>query len=242
MKKPIMIAFDYGQTIIDEHPIDFVKGTAEVMKYARVNKFNKTPEEVQQVATLMKKELGNYTTGIEFGNYGEINNIAFQAYLYESQGIELSIPYEEAELIYWDSVSEGKPAPEIEELLAYLDEVGIRTAVLSNNAYGYESLASRIHRILPNHHFEFIISTKDYLYRKPNKRIFDLMLMKADLKAEDVWYAGDSLINDVYGSRNAGLTPIWYTGATMDWKPTDEECIHIKEWHECIELLKGLSV
>ena len=42
MKKPVMIAFDYGQTIIDEHPVDFVRGTAEVMKYAVVNKFNKT--------------------------------------------------------------------------------------------------------------------------------------------------------------------------------------------------------
>ncbi|GAA6426049.1 HAD family hydrolase [Dielma fastidiosa] len=241
MKKPVMIAFDYGQTIIDEHPVDFVRGTAEVMKYAAVNKFNKTPEEIQSISAQLKKELGNFKPGHDFGDYGEISNLAFQAFLYESQGIELSISYEEAELIFWDSAAWGKAAPGIEELLAYLHDNGIRTAVLSNNAYGQKALSSRINRILPNHHFEFILSTKDYLFRKPNRHIYELLLMKADLQAADVWYAGDSLINDVDGSRNAGLMPIWYTGASEKWEQTDRECLHIKHWHDLIDYLKELQ-
>lgn len=233
-----MIAFDYGQTIIDEHPVDFVKGTAEVMKYAVVNKYGKTPEEIQQLSAQLKSELGNCKPGLTFGDYGEIDNIAFQAYLYESQGIELSISYEEAELIFWDGASMGKPAEGIVELLDYLKQENIRTAVLSNNAYGQESLIKRINRILPEHHFEFILSTKDYLFRKPNHRIYELMLEKAGLKAEDVWYAGDNLFNDVYGSRNAGMFPLWYTGATKSWCETDEDCLHIKHWQDLIDYLK----
>lgn len=238
MKKPVMIAFDYGQTIIDEHPVDFVKGTAEVMKYAVVNKYGKTPEGIQQLSAQLKSELGNCKPGLTFGDYGEIDNIAFQAYLYESQGIELSISYEEAELIFWDGASMGKPAEGIVELLDYLKQENIRTAVLSNNAYGQPSLIKRINRILPEHHFEFILSTKDYLFRKPNHRIYELMLEKAGLKAEDVWYAGDNLINDVYGSRNAGMFPLWYTGATENWLETDEDCLHIKHWQDLIDYLK----
>lgn len=238
MKKPVMIAFDYGQTIIDEHPVDFLKGIVEVMKYAKVNKYNKTAEDIHRLFIQLRSELGNCQPGKDFGDYGEISNIAFQAFLYESQGIELSITYEEAEILFWDSASKGKPAEGIMELLEYLKQANIRTAVLSNNAYGQKSLIQRINRILPEHHFEFILSTKDYLFRKPNHRIYELMLEKAGLNAEDVWYAGDNLINDVEGSRNVGMVPIWYTGATENWIETYEKCIHIKHWHDLIDYLK----
>ena len=38
MKKPQMILFDYGQTLVNEASFDGVKGTAAVMKYAVANK------------------------------------------------------------------------------------------------------------------------------------------------------------------------------------------------------------
>ena len=41
MKKPKMIMFDYGQTLINEQKFDGVKGTAAVMEYAAENKYGK---------------------------------------------------------------------------------------------------------------------------------------------------------------------------------------------------------
>ena len=35
-----------------------------------------------------------------------------------------------------------------------------------------------------------IITSSNYMFRKPNKRIFDLALEKAELTPEDVWYIG----------------------------------------------------
>ena len=66
------------------------------------------------------------------------------------------------------------------------------------------------------------------MFRKPNKRIFDLALEKAGLQAGEVWYIGDQYECDVKGSLNAGLTPVWYTGAidlpyTMEGEPSMEE-------------------
>lgn len=48
IKKPKMILFDYGQTLVNEQKFDGVKGTAAVLKYAKRNKYHKTAEEVQE--------------------------------------------------------------------------------------------------------------------------------------------------------------------------------------------------
>ena len=47
MKKPKMILFDYGQTLVNEQKFDGVKGTQAVLNYAIKNRYNKTAEEVQ---------------------------------------------------------------------------------------------------------------------------------------------------------------------------------------------------
>ena len=41
MKKPKMILFDYGQTLVNEQCFDGIKGTEAVLKYAKKNKYNK---------------------------------------------------------------------------------------------------------------------------------------------------------------------------------------------------------
>lgn len=41
MKKPKMILFDYGQTLVNEQLFDGVKGTEAVLGYATKNKYNK---------------------------------------------------------------------------------------------------------------------------------------------------------------------------------------------------------
>ena len=60
MKKPKMILFDYGQTLVNEQLFDGVKGTEAVLKYATKNKYNKSAEEVQAYANKLNHELGRF--------------------------------------------------------------------------------------------------------------------------------------------------------------------------------------
>ncbi len=53
----------------------------------------------------------------------------------------------------------------------------------------------------------------NYIFRKPNKRNFDLALEKAQRQPDQVWHVGDQYECDVKGSLQAGLFPVWYTGA-----------------------------
>ncbi len=100
-------------------------------------------------------------------------------------------------------------------------------------------VAERINRLLPENAFEFIITSSNFMFRKPNKRIFDLALEKAELRSEEVWYIGDQYECDVKGSLNAGLMPIWYIGA-MDLPYTeDKNILTITEWKELRQRMEG---
>ena len=238
MTKPEMILFDYGQTLIDEQGFDGVRGTAAVMKYAVKNKYNKTPAEIQAFADQLNREIGRYDPDKRHLFQYELPNYMFSAFLYESQGIEIALKPEEIDTIFWDAAAPGKITEGLNEFLGFLRESGIRTAVLSNISFSGEAVKLRIKECIPDHEFEFIIATSEYLYRKPNRHIFDLALEKADLKAEAIWYVGDQYKCDVVGARNAGMFPVWYTGA-MDFKQeADEPVLTIENWQELKELIE----
>ena len=238
MKKPKMIIFDYGQTLIAEEKFDGIKGTAAVMEHSIENRHGLTPEQVQNEANLINQELKRFDPIARIQNTVEIPNHMFTAYLYESLGIRIDLPAEEIDRIFWDAASPGKPTEGIPEFLDYLKKKNIRTAVLSNITYAGKIVEERIHRLLPDNHFEFIIATSEYLFRKPNTRIFRLALNKSGLSPEDVWYVGDNYECDIVGARNTGLFPIWYTGATDLEQPDDyDSVIKISTWAQLKDIL-----
>lgn len=199
MKIPKMILFDYGQTLVAEEKFDGVKGTNAVLQYAVKNKYNLSAEQVQEHANAINTELGRLDPQKRHSMQVEIPNSTFTPYLYESIGIELSIKNSEVDKVFWDAASPGKPTEGIEDFLDFLNVKGIRTGVISNITYNSEVVKERINRLIPSNKFEFIIATSSYLFRKPNRHIFELALEKADLNPEDVWYIGDNYICDVQG-------------------------------------------
>lgn len=113
-----------------------------------------------------------------------------------------------------------------------LQQKQIRTGVISNISYSGDALTKRLNRLLPENNFEFIIASSDYIFRKPNKRIFQLALEKADLQAEDVWYIGDQYQCDVVGAKEAGMFPIWYTAAIDFKQDMEQDCMKVSSWKE----------
>lgn len=238
MTKPKMILFDYGQTLVNEAKFDGVKGTEAVLQYATKNKYNRTAAEIQAVADEMNGELGRFDPARRHLLQVEIPNDMFCGYLYESQGVELSIRGAKRDKVFWDAASPGVPSEGIEDFLSFLKEQGIRTAVLSNITYCGEALENRLQEVLPNHQFEFILATSEYMYRKPHRRIFEFALQKAELTPEEVWYIGDNYECDVEGAKNAGLFPVWYLGATEKPQVPKEGILTVKSWEEVKALLK----
>ena len=160
----------------------------------------------------------------------------FGAYLYASMGIELSLSPLEYDRIFWDAAAPAVPTDGIEQFLAFLKKENIRTGVISNIAYCGAAVEERIGALLPGHEFEFIIATSEYMFRKPNRRIFALALEKAGLQPEDVWYVGDHYNCDIIGARDAGLFPVWYVGAARG-NVDKRDVLTITHWSELERIL-----
>ena len=237
MKLPQMILFDYGQTLINQAKFDGVKGTEAVLQHAVKNKYNKTAAQVQEAADEINRELGRFDPLNRHLFQVEVPNHMFTAYLYESQGIEIPLPSEEIDRIFWDAAAPGIPTEGIQDFLTFLKQKNIRTGVVSNIAFCGSALEERINSLLPDNHFEFILATSEYLFRKPNRRIFELALEKAGLAPEDVWYIGDQYECDIKGAQGAGLFPVWYIGAIDMPYEEREEILTVRDWQELEKMM-----
>ena len=138
----------------------------------------------------------------------------------------------EIDTVFWNAAAPGVPTEGIREFLRYLKNKGIRTGVISNICYAPSVVAEHINRLLPENTFEFIITSSNFIFRKPNKRIFDLALEKAELQPDEVWYIGDQYECDVKGSLNAGLQPVWYIGAIDLPYTEDKSILTVADWNE----------
>ena len=239
MKTPKMILFDYGQTLIAEQKFDGVKGTEAVLQYATRNKYHLSAEQVQAKANEINWELGRFDPEKRHLFQIEIPDTMFTPYLYESQGIEIALSNSEIDTVFWNAAASGMPTEGIKEFLGYLKNKGIRTGVISNICYDFSVVAERINRLLPENAFEFIITSSNYIFRKPNKRIFDLALEKAGLEPDEVWYIGDQYECDVKGALNAGLFPVWYIGAIDLPYTEDTNILTVKTWNEIERYMEG---
>lgn len=104
--------------------------------------------------------------------------------------------------------------------------------MVSNLGFCGKALKDRIDGMVPGHRFEFILASSEYLFRKPNKRIFELALEKAKLSPEEVWYIGDDYECDILGARSTGIYPVWYLGA-IDMPYTRQEgVLTVESWAE----------
>lgn len=243
MKKPEMILFDYGHTLLCEPGFDARRCEEATIPYIVENPQNLTAE---QIYAEVQKQFVRFQRARDNGI--EIHQWQFMRLIYEYLGLTFSVSYEELEEIEWTAASPGAVMPNTEKMLAYLDDAGIRTAVISNIGWSGQALTRRINRLLPNNRFEFIMASSEYAVRKPDRMLFDTALRKAGLSPEQVWYCGDSVKADVIGAHGAGIYSVLYEGsAPDDVNPVLQENIgvkiafdylHIYDWDELIETLK----
>jgi putative hydrolase of the HAD superfamily len=239
-KRPSMILFDYGHTILWEPDWDSMRGNRELLKYAVKNPNRCTVEDVQREIDSVFREID----GIREGMGVDISCVVGDRLAFGHLGIELSLTPLEHEIVFWNAASKGAVVPHADELIDHLNETGIRTGVISNNGWSGEALKNRIDRLLPRNRFEFVLSSADYMIRKPDRRLFEIALIKAGLAPEDVWFCGDRMEADVLGAHGAGIFPVHYSGFD---DPADSltdpgfPYLSVRDWRELIGFLKTLS-
>ena len=250
LRLPKAILFDYGQTLLDEQGFDPVRGTAAVLAQAVHNPRSVTAEQVQARADALLVDIGRRGVSAEDQTPLEVHNHIFNRYLYESFGMTFTQPPETVERIFWDAAAPARPAPGIRRLLAWLASHGIRTGVESNISYSGHALAERLRMNLPEHAFDTVIASSEYVFRKPHPRIFRLALDKSGVMPHETWFCGDHPYFDIEGAAAAGMTPVWYTACLHHGhvaypgagsREPGIPCLRIGHWDEMVALLEGLA-
>jgi len=239
--KPKFIIFDYGETLAHEDGFYPDRGFAALLEHAVKN-----PQQMDGNALLSafagcfgQLRLDAHAVG------AEIPNRHRWRWLFEMFDLEFSLPEAEWETTFWNAAAPCVPTPGMTELLSILREKNIGTGVVSNMGFSGAALKHRLDTLFPEHSFRFIMSSADYVLRKPNPRLFALALKKSGCRAEETWFAGDNPAMDIAGAAGAGLTPVYYDrdlGCSYRKLPHVEQlppCIRIREWAELSALLKA---
>ncbi len=244
MKRPEMILFDYGHTLLYEPDWDPERGDRALFSHAVKNPNNcgvdDIRKEVREVFGLIERVKGEMDV--------EIPCTIGDRLVYDHLGIEFSLSPLEQEIVFWTAACPGAVMPGAAEMLDELRSMGIRTGVISNNGWSGAALLDRLDRLLVHNSFEFVLSSADYMIRKPDRRLFEIALTKAGLAPESVWFCGDHFEKDVLGAHRAGLFPVWYEDDSVGRSPTnpktaaepDFPCFHIRRWDQLTDVLRDL--
>lgn len=241
MKRPKMVLFDYGQTLINELYYDGAKGYSAMLKYAVSNPNNVTGEQIQRDVEEFNGEIGRFNPATRHQRLLELPEYEIGQYIFGKHGVEFDRDLREFETIFWDAAAPGEPCRGITEFLDYLQAEDIHTGVVSNISFCGESLRRRVEGCIPNSHFDFFVASSEYVFRKPSRHIFEIAMAKSGFSAEETWFCGDQFKCDVEGALAVGMTPVWY----KEYLKYDNECvmtdgIEINSWEELKDIIQSI--
>ena len=245
MRKPEMVLFDYGNTLVYEPAFDREAGFRAVLEHCAENPRGIGVEDLDRAYAAALERL---MTACRAAG-ADLMDMCAKRLIFEEFSLTFSLDLLRLERIFWDAAGPGRPMPGIGPLLRQLKDRGIRTAVLSNMNFREDNLKERIARLVPEQEFEFILCSCEYGTRKPAAEFFRLALIKAGLELEQVWYCGDNPRADIVGAHSAGLFPVHYVCPELPCpyrSPADElepgfPHLRISRWEELLSAIDSCA-
>ena len=238
IQRPRFVLFDYGETPAHEADYRPEAGFAAILSHARKNPRGADAQAMLASFRACFHDLRRraHAAGVE------IPNRQRWRWLFEMYDLEFDLPAEALERLYWDAAAPCSPTPGVEGLLERLRKRHVGSGVISNMGFAGDSLRSRLARLFPEHRFDFVLSSADYVLRKPDPRLFELALHKCGHPAQEVWFLGDNPEADVVGAARAGCTPVYYErdlGCAYRELTQVESlppCLRVRDWSELYPL------
>lgn len=232
IEKPEYIVFDLGGTIFGNMTDDIEAG----LKFLEeLSSEKKSIDKMKIFQDIFGKYILSQENNLEysfrsfFALFSDIGQMKFDKEIEEIEREFFMIAYKYEGL-----------QPGIKEILRYLKNSGIKTAIFSNSSFSAKTLIYKLkNEGINTDDFEFILSSADYGIAKPDSLVFEAIISKCRVKREKIWYIGDSFCNDVEGAANAGIVPVWYNCETKPDRHSD--IVEIGEWRELINILEEIK-
>ena len=206
-KLPKVFIFDVGGTIFDVININF--DNAIIYLYNNVidntkvtlDEFKASMQDIHHA--FRDRELNSFELSYEY----LFNYVTF---IY---GNPKSVKKEEIENDFSHAFYQGNPIPNVLDFLEYLKNKGVKLYVLSNSILTTPQIRREVEEYGALKYFIDVVSTGDYIFRKPSEDIFKLYIKKLKLegfKESDLCYIGNSFRFDIVTPTRLGMNTIHF--------------------------------
>ncbi|PWW07377.1 putative hydrolase of the HAD superfamily [Paenibacillus cellulosilyticus] len=132
-----------------------------------------------------------------------------------------------------------EPMDNLHNTLDYFHRQGLKIGLITNGREHVQR--AKIDTLAIGRYFDAAYISEAVGVKKPNGAIFNQCLHALEVAPEEAWYVGDHPINDVRGSAEAGITPIWLSQG-KEWK--EEHVVKpahtVQSLHDLIQLYESL--
>jgi len=189
-----------------------------------------------EIVREISDELIGTTDPIRNKQFVQFSRSQFDRNLFARLGITVNLSDEELDIKFVENTYNVTIEPGASDMLLNVKNMGILTGLVSNSILGGKCFEHFLEKWGLLASLDFLMSSADYGFRKPHPQLFKTALAKLGTKPEETWFVGDTLTDDVIGSNNAGMTPVWYN---PNEKPNDSDLnpLEIRSWDEFTELI-----
>ncbi|GAH60226.1 unnamed protein product, partial [marine sediment metagenome] len=120
--------------------------------------------------------------------------------------------------------------PETLEILQKIKNTSLHLGIISDIDDDYQDFQFKIFGITEK--FDSITTSEEVQSYKPESKIFQIALKKANCRGEESIIIGDSYKKDIVGGKNIGMTTIWinkFQIEDIDTEKADFTVTHLKE-------------
>lgn len=145
--------------------------------------------------------------------------------------------------LYWGTLLDSlKPFPDIDKTFHELKRLGIRIGIGSNMTALVQYL--KLERLDLLRYVDFIVTSEEACAEKPDRKLFELCIKKAEAEPDECLFIGDSYKNDYCGAKDAGMRALWFVPQEKQINmsiPEEALTDQIKTFPEILERLKMLT-
>lgn len=222
MKLPKVIVFDVGGTLVKNLNLNYDKAfaylklifKADESFIDRCNEFKKLKIDTRDITgkETSFKELVSYLS-----NYYELNEKCDSLFVEEN---------------FRKSLYETLPIDGSNKCLEYLHEKGVKLYCFSNSIFSSEEIKLELEQYDLAKYFETIISSADFGYRKPNKKVFEKYIKLSEKNS--IWFIGNDVQCDILPALDFPCRPILLSNKT--WR--HPEYTEINSYDDFIKLVE----
>lgn len=232
---PKLLLCDVGDTLLEWTGYDRESGLQAVRPFVdRPERFDVAS--LAEAGTVLDRDLEERASQ----SLLEFRQADFLRTIFGVDGMRLLCDDDHLEIAYWRGALTFRAEDGVREALEQIRNAGVRLGVISNTAFGPESIGWELERHGIRSYFDGpIVTSARFGIRKPHPMIFRSALGLYRGSVEETWYIGNSPYHDVGGAKAVGLGAVWYNADGEEESAADAyhrgPDITVSSWSEFAE-------